>query len=158
LPLSSADFRIGRRLLALLFVASCAQPVADPARPPALEEIWLWLHRVIPELPKLIKLLESAGRISDEIAGLLQYQAQSLNELVAKFDELAPGQDPTAVINDIGTMIDAILLLIPQTAPFVPLLVALRTLLIAYLKRQAIAPMSPPTERDLDFVKAQTAK
>lgn len=127
-------------------------------RPPALEDIWLWLHRLVPELPKLISLAERAGRIGAEAAGLLQYQAKSLQELVDRFDQLAPGQDPAMVINDMGMMLDAILSLIPQTAPFVPLLVTLRALLIAYLERKAIVPPAPPTEQEIEDVKAQTAK
>lgn len=142
-------------MLALMALASCAgQP---GVRPPSLDDVRVWLDRLAPELPKLVAKLRLEGGITPEGAILVQVQSQSLQGIATRLNQLAPGQDPVPLINDLGVMLDAILSLTPATAPFVPLLMMLRALLVAYIRGETlrsqqgepIPPPPPPSPQQL---------
>lgn len=107
-------------------------------------------------MPRLIGIMESKGQITTQARELLSEQVPIFQELAAKLG--LAGQDPATIVSEIGTVLDLILVLIPETAPFVPLLVALRKLLIAFLMREPVVAPPPPSQQELEDVKAQIAK
>lgn len=157
--------------LLTLALASCVQQTTGGSStggtvavaPPTLDQVKAFLNALSPELPIFLNELLQAKTITQAQFSQGSQYLNQLQQLITQLDQLTGGS-PQTLVNQIGQLLATIMSFIPQAAPFVPLVITLQAVIVAYLANQPVQSPSgtpiptpaPPTADQFHGLHART--